>query len=142
MNKILKLIEKSKSGVKLLLMVIGFVVSLSATSAAQNSTESLTKPTTVEISQADADRCANNTRELIAARDEIKAYVAEINARDTRDKYSVKLIETYEKAVVLLDKVIELQNQVSADKDNLIRQQAELIKLLTAQKDKKDSPLK
>lgn len=93
------------------------------------------------ISQEDADRCANNTRELIAARDEIKAYIAELAARDKRDANTEKLIATYEKAISALDKVIAAQDNLSADKTELIKAQTDLIKTLMQMPKKKRSPV-
>lgn len=117
-------------------------------STAQTSTESSTKPiessepiATVTITQEDADRCANNTRELIAARDEIQAYVAEIGSRDKRDANTLKLLETYDRALAALDKVIAAQDSLSADKTELIKAQTDLIKTLM-EMPKKNSPWK
>ena len=113
---------------------------------AQTSNESSTKPSaespkTVTISQDDADRCANNTKELIAARDEIRAYKSEIVARDKRDANTEKLLTTYEKALTALDTVIAAQNNLSADKDELIKAQNDLLKTLMQMPKKKNSPV-
>lgn len=147
-----KLIKKFKSGMKLLLVVSAFVAISCVTSTAQTSIESSTKPSaTVEptpepakivtISQADADRCANNTRELIAARDEIEAYVAEIGSREKRDAATEKAIATYERLLVSLDKVIDAQNNLSGNQGELIKEQQEFIRTVLAMREKKSSPL-
>lgn len=96
---------------------------------------------TVLLSQADADRCANNTRELIAARDEIRAYVSEIGSRDKRDAATEKTIVVYERLLISLDKVIDAQNDLSANKDALIKEQQEFIKTLLKLREKKSPPI-
>ena len=97
---------------------------------------------TVTISQEDADRCANNTRELVAAREEIRAYVSEIGSRDKRDVNLEKLLNTYDRALGALDKVIAAQDNLSADKTELIKAQTDLIKTLMQMPKGRDSPLK
>lgn len=123
---------------------------------AQNSTASSTTPSaspspspsatvaapTVTISQEDADRCANNTRELVAARAEIQSYVSEVAARERRDANIDKLLATYDRALDALDKVIAAQNDLSGDKTELIKAQTDLIKTLMQVPKNKSSPLK
>ena len=104
------------------------------------SSEQTTPLAVVTISQEDADRCANNTRELVAARDEIAAYSDEIASRDKRDANTEKLLATYERALAALDRVIAEQDKLSSDKTELIKAQTDLIKTLM-QMPKKKSPL-
>lgn len=102
----------------------------------------VTATPTVTISQEDADRCANNTRELVAARAEIQTYVSEVAARQQRDANTDKLLATYDRALDALDKVIAAQNNLSADKTDLLRAQTDLIKTLMQMPKNKSSPLK
>lgn len=150
MKQMSKLNEKLKSVGLQLLIASAFVAISCVTSTAQTSTASSTTPTpqivepvkTVTISQEDADRCANNTTELVAARDEIKTYVDEIKSRDKQDGQTEKLLALYEKGLNFLDKVIIAQDRLSTDKTELIRAQTDFIKtLLEMRQQKKSSPI-
>lgn len=89
------------------------------------------------ISREAADRAANNALELIAVRDELRAYKEEIKIRDIRDGNQAKLNETYDRALTALDTVIEAQKKLSGDKDALIKAQTDLIKTLSDMREKK-----
>lgn len=127
------------------LILIGLLTLTPTVSRSQTSTNSSTKPSAtpdpiVNAHQSVLDKSADVAKQLIAARATIVSLREELQAKDKKDEADEKLIAIYQKSETLCDDLIAAYKQNSADKDQLIKDQAQFIQYLLAH-NKKSNPI-